>query len=62
MGRNAYGFHDIFEELAKHLSNTDDLQQAMESMMRQGVEGEAGQAQRAGRLSPRAARGDAQAV
>jgi len=32
----------LFEELAKHLSNTDDLQQAMESMMRQGLEGEQG--------------------
>src|SRR5262245_11767653 len=32
----------LFEELAKHLSHTDDLQQAMESMMRQGLEGEQG--------------------
>src|SRR6185312_10278483 len=32
----------LFEELAKHLSNTDDLQQAMESMMRQGMESEQG--------------------
>ncbi|MGE0823972.1 MAG: VWA domain-containing protein [Candidatus Binatia bacterium] len=30
----------IFEELAKHLSSTDDLQQAMESLMRQGLEEE----------------------
>lgn len=32
----------LFEELAKHLSSTDDLQQAMESMMRQGLDDEQG--------------------
>lgn len=30
----------LFEELAKQMSMTDDLQQAMDAMMRQGVEGE----------------------
>jgi len=32
----------MFEKLAEHLSNTDDLQQAMDWLMRQGVEGEEG--------------------
>jgi len=30
----------VFEKLAEHLSHTDDLQQAMDMLMRQGVEGE----------------------
>ena len=30
----------LFEQLAKQMSMTDDLQQAMDAMMRQGVEGE----------------------
>src|SRR5438105_3032302 len=32
----------MFEKLAEHLSNTDDLQQAMDWLMRQGVENEEG--------------------
>jgi uncharacterized protein with von Willebrand factor type A (vWA) domain len=32
----------VFEKLADHLSSTDDLQQAMEWLMRQGVENEEG--------------------
>lgn len=32
----------MFEKLAEHLSNTDDLQQAMDWLMRQGVESEEG--------------------
>jgi len=32
----------VFEKLAEHLSNTDDMQQAMDWLMRQGVEGEEG--------------------
>src|SRR2546422_11376686 len=30
----------VFEKLAEHLSTTDDVQQAMDWLMRQGVEGE----------------------
>jgi uncharacterized protein with von Willebrand factor type A (vWA) domain len=32
----------LFEKLAEQLANTDDLQQAMDWLMRQGVEGEEG--------------------
>src|SRR5215475_3533287 len=32
----------VFEKLAEHLSNTDDVQQAMDMLMRQGMEGEEG--------------------
>ncbi len=32
----------MFEKLAEHLSRTDDLQQAMDTLMRQGVEGQEG--------------------
>jgi uncharacterized protein with von Willebrand factor type A (vWA) domain len=33
----------VFEKLAEHLSHTDDLQQAMEQLMRQGVDGDNGE-------------------
>jgi uncharacterized protein with von Willebrand factor type A (vWA) domain len=32
----------VFEKLAEHLANTDDVQQAMDMLMRQGMEGEEG--------------------